>query len=365
MTDSGTSHETRGAFSLADLDYALPEDRIAQHPPPKREGSRLLLVDRAAGRLADRKITDLPRLLAAGDLVVLNDTKVLPARFTARRKTGGMVRGLFLLEEDGGTWRVMLEGSRRLEPEESLDLVSDDRAVGAMRLRHAFGQGEWRVAIDMDGSVEQVLDRIGRTPLPPYIKRNPPDARTDVEDRRRYQTVYARQAGAVAAPTAGLHLTNALLDRLRATGVSVAYVTLHVGAGTFKPIDAADVTRHHMHSERYNVSADTVGAVRQCRERGGRVVAVGTTTVRSLESAADEGSERLVRPSAGNTELFIYPPYPFRVVDAMLTNFHLPRSTLLALVMAFAGIDVTRRTYEHAVDFGYRFYSYGDAMLVI
>jgi len=351
-------------FSVSDLDCALPDDLIAQHPLPNREDSRLLVVDRATGTLNDRGVTDLPDLLTPGDLLILNDTRVLPAKFTARRRTGGRVRGLFVLEERPGDWRVMLEGSRRLRAGESLDVIAAGKAAGTMRLLDQYGQGEWRVAVNCRGTVEQVLERIGQTPLPPYIKRDNGDRTTDLEDRARYQTVYARRDGAVAAPTAGLHLTDSLLERIGEAGVVIAYVTLHVGLGTFKPIDVAEITQHEMHSERYEVTEETARGVRQCRERGGRVVAVGTTAVRTLESSAVPGLQRVVQAGSGATDLFIYPPYDFRVVDVMMTNFHLPRSTLLALVMAFAGMDLARRAYEHAIAERYRFYSYGDAMLI-
>lgn len=365
MTDHEHVKTGDSGFALPDLEYSLPEELIAQHPLPSREDSRLLVVDRMTGSLRDLDIRDLPGLLRPGDLVMLNDTKVIPAKFTARRRTGGRVRGLFLLEENRGEWRVMLEGSRRLRVGESIDLVAKGFVAGAMQLLYEYGKGEWRVLIDCDGTVAQVLDRIGQTPLPPYIRREDGDSCCEPEDRVRYQTVYARRTGAIAAPTAGLHLTEQLLDHIRAAGVEIAYVTLHVGVGTFKPIDVDEIEQHHMHSERYELAAETAQAVRQCRECGGRVVAVGTTTVRVLESMVEPGGRRLVRAGSGSTELFIYPPYDFRVVDALLTNFHLPQSTLLALVMAFAGVDVVRRAYEHAIAQRYRFYSYGDAVLIV
>jgi S-adenosylmethionine:tRNA ribosyltransferase-isomerase len=234
-----------------------------------------------------------------------------------------------------------------------------------LTLEASYGQGYWRVVVDQAGPAEQVLERIGETPLPPYIHRDPGQSGADEADRSRYQTVYAVKPGAIAAPTAGLHLTDALLDRLRAGGVETAFVTLHVGVGTFKPIGVDQAAQHVMHAERYEVTSEAEEAVRACRARGGRVVAVGTTTVRVLESAAaDDTDDRLIRPGSGSTELFIYPPYRFHVVDGMLTNFHLPRSTLLAMVMALAGVETVRRAYRHAVDQRYRFYSYGDAMLI-
>lgn len=364
MNDVPTN-DAHSAFRLSDLEYELPEELIAQRPLPRRDASRMLTIDRTTGRIGDAAITDLPDLLQPGDLVIYNDTKVLPAKFTAVRKTGGKIRGLFIEEEHPGVWRVMLEGSRRLRVGERLTVGTKEDPKAAFALEASCGQGCWRVRVEANGTVEEVLERIGETPLPPYIHRKRARSDDDVEDRSRYQTVYAQRPGAIAAPTAGLHLTQALLDRIRARGVETTFITLHVGVGTFKPISVKDVSQHVMHAERYELSRKAADAVGACRERGGRVVAVGTTTVRVLESAATPCPEdRLVRACSGTTELFIHPPYRFRVVDALLTNFHLPRSTLLALAMAFAGVDNIRRAYRHAVEQRYRFYSYGDAMFI-
>jgi S-adenosylmethionine:tRNA ribosyltransferase-isomerase len=354
-------------FTVADLEYELPEGLIAQHPLPRRDDSRLLTLDRAAAELRDGTISELPKRLRPGDLLVLNDTKVLPARFSARRGTGGKVGGLFVREVRPGEWEVMLEGSRRLRVGECLSVLRCEQdCLTTVKLTECLGKGLWRVGVDPPGPVEKVLERIGTTPLPPYIRRDDGETATDSEDRQRYQTVYARRPGAIAAPTAGLHLTRRLLDELRAGGVETAFVTLHVGVGTFRPIDVPEVSQHRMHAEWYDVASGTAEAVRRCRRRGGRVVAVGTTSVRVLESCATATpSERLIRASSGMTNVFIYPPYEFRVVDALLTNFHLPRSTLLALVMALAGVDNVRGAYAHAMKRTYRFYSYGDAMLIL
>ncbi|MHC4698777.1 MAG: tRNA preQ1(34) S-adenosylmethionine ribosyltransferase-isomerase QueA [Planctomycetota bacterium] len=363
MNDDTRESDRVAPFSVADLDYALPEGLIAQKPPARREDARLLVVDPPTGGLRDARIVDLPELLAPDDLLVLNDTKVLPAKFAARRMTGGAVPGLFLLEEGPGTWRVMLRGSRRLRPGETLRLGDGAGEPIALTLAESYGDGVWLAHVDAPGSADEILSRIGRTPLPPYIHRDSEAA--DLDDRQRYQTVYAKRPGAIAAPTAGLHLTEALLDAVRARGIEITTVTLHVGVGTFKPIAVDCLSDHVMHTERYELPAAAADAVRACRHRGGRVVAVGTTSVRVLESAAVEpGESRLVAARQGTTELFITPPYRFRVVDAMLTNFHLPRTTLLALVMAMAGVDNTRRAYRHAVEERYRFYSFGDAMLI-
>lgn len=349
---------------MADLDYHLPDDRIAQHPLLRRDAARMLIVDRIARSWRDGLITDLPDLLGAKDLLVLNDTGVVPARLNARRKTGGVVRGLFLHEEQVGTWRVMLEGSRRLREGEVLTIVAGRDKPVTLELATCYGEGQWRVRVSPVHGFEELLDRIGQTPLPPYIRRAPDDLETDMRDRRRYQTVYARHAGAIAAPTAGLHFTPGLLDAIRTHGVDEAFVTLYVGLGTFKPIRTLYPSQHVIGSERYELKPGVARAVRDCRDRGGAVVAVGTTTVRALESAGRETPQGLVRAACGNTDLFIHPPYEFRVVDALLTNFHLPHSTLLALVMAFADVELIQRAYRYAVEQRYRFYSFGDAMFI-
>ena len=353
-----------GKFSIEELDYLLPAELIAQTPPPRREDARLLLVNRAADTIRDRCIADLPDLLRSGDLLVLNDTKVLPAKFTARRKTGGGVPGLFVDEECPGRWRVLLEGSKRLRIGEILAIGSPGGPPASMELLTGHGGGEWSVQVSAAGTVEEILNRVGQAPLPPYIHRNTHDWNTDQLDRDRYQTVYAQRPGAIAAPTAGIHFTEPLLDRLRGAGVDVAFVTLHVGLGTFKPIVVDDLSEHVMHAERYDLPTATAEAVEACRARGGRVVAVGTTTVRVLESSAALCDSRAIHPDDGSTGLFIYPPYEFRTVDVLLTNFHLPKSTLLALVMAFAGVERARRAYAHAIKHRYRFFSFGDAMLI-
>jgi S-adenosylmethionine:tRNA ribosyltransferase-isomerase len=346
---------------IRELDYFLPEGLIAQHPAPRREAARLLVVPRRDGALRDLAFTDFPMLLRKGDLLVLNDTKVLPAKFVARRKSGGRVEGLFLAEESPGVWRVLLKGAGRLCGR-TLEWAHPSHGVITMALVEPLGEGAWRVALSSAQPAALVLDQAGRTPLPPYIHRS--DAGDDLDDRSRYQTVYAQVPGAVAAPTAGLHFTESLLAGLRGKGVDIETVTLHVGVGTFKPMTASRWSHHRMHGEFVDVSEKTAAAVHACRERGGRVVAVGTTTVRALESAARRGSTARFGAFRGVSDLFIYPPFTFRAVDALLTNFHLPKSTLLALVAAFAGLSVVQRAYRHAVESRYRFYSYGDAMFL-
>jgi S-adenosylmethionine:tRNA ribosyltransferase-isomerase len=332
-----------------DFFYELPDELIARYPLAERAASRLLCLDGATGAVADRHFTDLVELLHPGDLLVLNDTRVIPARLIGRKRaTGGAVEVLVerLVAADG--FLAHVRASKALKPggvvvlEDGTELAVEGRAGELYRLRVP--------------DATAVLERCGHVPLPPYIDR--PD---EALDRERYQTVYAREPGAVAAPTAGLHFDAALLDALAARGVGRAFVTLHVGAGTFQPVRAEDVREHRMHAEYAVVSESVCSAVAAARARGGRVVAVGTTAVRSLESAARDGS---LAPFAGDTRLFIYPGYRFKAIDAMITNFHLPESTLLMLVSAFAGREHTLTAYRHAVAGRYRFFSYGDAMFV-
>jgi S-adenosylmethionine:tRNA ribosyltransferase-isomerase len=340
---------------ISEFDFDLPPHLIAQEPHPERDQSRLLVVSRKEATLAHHVFRDLPALLSPGDLLVLNDTRVLPARLLGRRaRTGGKWEGLFLRAYPGGAWELMCQTRGRLQEGEVIEVEP-----GRLRLRLVAKTPErhWLAQPSEPGSPMELLARHGQVPLPPYIRKG----RSAEADRERYQTVYARQAGAVAAPTAGLHFTPAVFERLRHRGIGLAYVTLHVGPGTFQPIQVTDVTEHRMHREWGELSEATARTVAECRERGGRVVAVGTTSVRVLETAAASGE---LRPWSGETELFIYPGFPFRAVDALVTNFHLPRSSLLLLVSAFAGVELIRRAYKTAVQQGYRFYSYGDAMLI-
>jgi S-adenosylmethionine:tRNA ribosyltransferase-isomerase len=355
------------------LDYELPESAIAQRPAEERDLARMLVV--RAGSLEDRVVRDWPALVAPGSLVVLNDTRVVGARLLGRKsKTGGKVE-LLLVERAGPTTRDSSMGSegaragtaarfralgRGLGELVGRELVFGDGALWAVVERPSSTPGlfDVRVATSLD-SLEQAIDDHGHVPLPPYIRRSDDEA-----DRERYQTVYGRVPGAIAAPTAGLHLTNATLSDLEARGVRVAYVTLHVGLGTFQPIAVDDLDLHPMHAEWMSAPASLVGEVAAARARGAPVVAVGTTVVRALETAADPDRPGLVVPWEGETRILIQPGYPFRVVDALLTNFHLPRSTLLALVSAFAGRARVLSAYREALARGYRFYSYGDAMWI-
>lgn len=344
-----------------ELDYDLPPELIAQRPAARRDRARLLVLDRTEGRLADRVVTDLPRLLRAGDCLVLNDTRVLPGRFWARRPTGARIEGLFLESPAPGRWKVMLRNARRVRPGQSLDILDrHGHAWSRVQAAERLEEGLWMLTGDALGDPVTVLDEIGAVPLPPYIRRDA--AGPSDEDAERYQTVYAREPGAIAAPTAGLHFTPELLDNLAAGGVTLAHVTLHVGAGTFRPVATERLEDHPMHAERYAIDPTNAEIINTSIENGGRVIPVGTTSVRTLETVA---RGRRVEAGSGTTRLFIRPGFRFQVTDAMMTNFHLPRSTLLALVAAFAGLDTIQAAYRHAIEKRYRFYSYGDAMLIL
>jgi S-adenosylmethionine:tRNA ribosyltransferase-isomerase len=335
---------------IKDFDYVLPQHLIAQRPARQRSASRLLHLDGASGRYWDLNFRDVPRLIGSGDLVVVNDTRVIKARLFGRKASGGRVEALVerLISEREALAHMRASHS----PGEGSSISFGDGARATVLERQA---GLYRLRFEGMGVLE-VLEKHGAIPLPPYIGREP-----DELDESRYQTVYARKPGAAAAPTAGLHFDGQLLADIKAGGAIIAYLTLHVGAGTFQPVRAACVHEHTMHRETYHVPTETVTAIEAARSRHARILAVGTTTLRALESAASGG-----QPQAGHgeTDLFIYPGYRFRVVDRLITNFHLPRSTLLMLVSAFAGTDNIRRAYRHAIEAGYRFFSYGDAMLI-
>src|SRR5213594_1825532 len=336
-------------LSIEDFDYELPSELIAQHPSETRSGSRLLCV---GASLADRRFLELPQLLAPGDLLVFNDTKVIKARLFGHKETGGHIEVLIERVLSAHEALAQVHAGRAAKPGSTLRLAGGLDVV-------VLGRAEefYHLRFPESGTVHELLERHGSVPLPPYIAHAPRG-----EDEQRYQTVYARSAGAVAAPTAGLHFDEPLLAALAKRGVEFAWVTLHVGAGTFQPVRVKNLAKHRMHGERYEIPEATVAALEAAKGRGGRIVAVGTTTVRCLEaSAAARGI-----PFAGTaeTDLFITPGFDFRVVDRLITNFHLPKSTLLVLVSAFAGVEPIRRAYRHAIEQGYRFYSYGDAMLL-
>jgi S-adenosylmethionine:tRNA ribosyltransferase-isomerase len=338
------------------FDYDLPQRLIAQEPLVERDQSRLLVVRRNGSPPAHHIFRDLPSLLNPGDLLVLNDTRVLPARLIGRRaRSGGKWEGLFLREQDGA-WELLTQTRGRLIVGETILVDPETPSSSPLRLSLVgkSSSGRWLARPEDEGTVQTLLARYGRTPLPPYIRKG----RAAEADRERYQTIYAHQPGAVAAPTAGLHFTPRLFEALAARGIERTFVTLHVGAGTFQPVTVEDVTQHQVQPEWGEVSAATAQAVAECKRRGGRVIAVGTTSTRLLETAGPA-------PWSGWTDLTIRPPFSFKIVNALITNFHLPRSSLLLLTAAFAGLETMRAAYRLAVENEYRFYSYGDAMLIL
>ena len=415
---------SESALEISDFDYDLPPDRIAQEPARPRDASRLLVLDRLSGAVTHHRFHELPELLAPGDLLVLNDTRVLPAAFTARRAGGARIEGCFLRVLESGLWEVLLAGRGRIRQGEALALADAAGAHQAEIKLVARGDGgTWHVrppagisaspcvaGYAEQGEAVALLNRIGRPPLPPYIRRDGPaaalrkgtvpfsqearkgysplgataalrkgtvpfsqearkgyspldaTAALAATDREDYQTIYARRDGAVAAPTAGLHFTQQVFERLAARGIERAAITLHVGLGTFQPVRARRLADHRMHEEYFEIGAETADRINRARDAGRRIVAVGTTTARALETAAGDGGLRAMR---GWTHLFIRPPYEFRITGALVTNFHLPRTTLLVLVAALAGRERVLAVYEEAIRAGYRFYSYGDAMLIL
>jgi S-adenosylmethionine:tRNA ribosyltransferase-isomerase len=350
---------------LDECDYELPGELIAQHPARVRDRARLLVVDRARQTFTHAQVRDLPSLLTPQDVLVVNNTKVFPARLLGRRRdTGGKVEILLVRQEGPRCWQALVKPSHRLAAGAEVVFEGSDwhAEIGA---RDEAGMR--RVELHGRGRVRTWLARHGHVPLPPYIKRSEreeaPGAGAEDQDRRRYQTVYARHLGSVAAPTAGLHVSRPLLRRLRERGVEVYAVTLHVGPGTFRPVRSPTVEAHAMDAERYWIAPDVAAALNAAKAAGKRLIAVGTTSTRTLESAADDAG--CLRQLEGDTSLFIYPGYRFKVVDALLTNFHLPRSTPLLLVMALAGRETVLAAYREAIAQRYRFYSYGDAMLIV
>lgn len=336
----------------SDFNYSLPPELIAQKPLPQRSSSRLLVLSRNSGTVRDAGFNDFIDLLTPNDLLVFNNTKVIPARLFASKLTGGKVE--ILIERIEGEHQALAHVRASKSPKAGSVL----QLVNGVHCRVIDRDGDlFRLHFDTEGSVLDLLNEIGHMPLPPYIERADDD-----EDLQRYQTVFARQAGAVAAPTAGLHFDDAIMQTLTQRGIETAFVTLHVGSGTFQPVRVDDLSQHIMHKEYFEVSAACVEAVQRARQRGGRIIAIGTTAVRALESASQSGS---LQAGNGDTQLFITPGYRFKTVDAMLTNFHLPESTLLMLISAFAGYDNVMAAYQHAIVQGYRFFSYGDAMAII
>jgi S-adenosylmethionine:tRNA ribosyltransferase-isomerase len=362
-------------MKLADFDYQLPPDRIAQHPAQPRDAARMMLLDRSAKRWEDARFCDLPELLRGDELLVVNNTKVIPARLFGRRvgkksfpaaKSAGAqkehlsatIEVLLTRQTSEGIWQALVRPGRKVGVGERIVFAAGELEAEVVG-RGELGLRELR--FEWEGSLPELISRLGHVPLPPYVERADEPA-----DRADYQTIFAQRAGAVAAPTAGLHFTPSILERLQGRGVEVCELTLHVGLGTFQPIHAEEVEKHRMHEEWFEIPEATAEQVRRAKQGGRAVLAVGTTVVRALEDAAQrgKGGGELVPGGAGEASLFIRPGYEFRIVDQMLTNFHLPRSTLLVMVSAFAGRDFILAAYKHALSSGYRFYSYGDCMLI-
>jgi S-adenosylmethionine:tRNA ribosyltransferase-isomerase len=351
---------------VSDFDYDLPERLIAQEPSTRRDASRLLVVDRASGEFVDSAFTELPDYLRPGDLLILNNTRVFPARLIGRRLRvtprgetvlGGRVEVFLVSQVEPLVWEALVKPGRSLTPGARVEFARGKLTAEVIKWRE---RGRRVVRFEVAGDFDQIIDRIGRTPLPPYIKRDDED-RLDAE---RYQTVFARERGAVAAPTAGLHFTPELLDRLRVRGVEVAEITLHVGYGTFQPVRVERVEDHRVEPETYSIGATAADSINRALAENRRVIAVGTTTTRALESAAMHASARIT-PGTATTDLFIYPGFEFRVISGLVTNFHLPCSSLLMLVSAFGERELILKAYRHAIEREYRFYSYGDAMLMM
>lgn len=347
---------TAGAFRTSDFDFELPAERIAQHPTSRRDGSRLLVLDRDTGTVQHRTFADLAEMIPPGDALVLNDTRVFPARLACRRPGGGEAEVLLLHPQDGDdrVWTALVRPGSKLRPGRVLEVSPELR----VEILDRTPDGNRIVELQTGLPVDEALDRYGAIPLPPYMDRDAHD-----EDRERYQTVYACERGSVAAPTAGLHFTGEMLAALEGWGVKLVRLVLHVGVGTFRPVSVEDPADHPMHSEHFRVSEEAAAALNATRRSGGSIWAVGTTVVRTLESVAE--ADGRVRPAEGWTDIFIRPPHEFRAVDHLITNFHLPRSTLLMLVSAFGGYRSVMDAYREAIRTGYRFYSYGDAMLLL
>lgn len=340
---------------LSDFDYHLPENRIANEPPAAREDSRMLVVDRPNHSFHDAEFRDLPSRLNPGDVLVLNNTKVFPARLPGRSETGASVEVFLVNRHSDSSWEALARPARRLK--EGKRIAFGPELTGTIR-RH-LGEGRVEIDFDFDGDFDEILLRVGRTPLPPYIKR--PEGAED-RDRERYQTVYAKSSGAIAAPTAGLHFTDRVLDTIKENGIQIVEITLHVGYGTFEPVRGDDLNEHSVLPERYEIGEAATEVLNAARTEGRRIVAVGTTTTRMLESALSEHDE--FSPGSGTAALTVTPGYKFKAANALMTNFHLPASSLLILVSTFGGHELIMSAYRHAVASGYRFYSYGDCMFI-
>lgn len=341
-------------MKVSDFDYYLPEELIAQHPTPVRDQSRLLVYHRESKKIEHRIFCQIKEYLMPGDCLVINDTKVIPARlYGVREDTGAKIELLLLEKKDKDQWQALVKPGKRVKIGSRLVFgngILKGQAIDILE------DGSRIIEFDYEGIFEEILDQIGIMPLPPYIHEK-------LEEKERYQTVYSKYAGSSAAPTAGLHFTKELLEEIGKMGVKIARITLHVGLGTFRPVKVEDVKEHKMHYETYNVSQEAADTINQCRKNGGRIIAVGTTSTRTLESVADD--KGIIHPGSGKTDIFIYPGYTFKGIDGLITNFHLPKSTLIMLVAAFIGKDEVLNVYKKAVEERYRFFSFGDAMLII
>lgn len=335
------------------FDYDLPQELIAQTPAAKRDTSRLLMLNKNSGEIEHGHFTDIKSKLKPGDCLVLNDTRVIPARLMGQRTGGGEAELLLLKRIDDVSWETMVRPGKKLRTGKTVSF-GNGKLIGT--ITDELENGNRIVKFEFDGIFEEVLNELGEMPLPPYITEK-------LEDKERYQTVYSKYEGSAAAPTAGLHFTNELLEEIKAIGVKIVYLTLHVGIGTFRPVKAENVEEHSMHSEVYNITDEAAKIINETKKSGGRIVAVGTTSTRTLESAADENG--VLHSGSGSTNIFIYPGYKFKMVDALITNFHLPKSTLIMLVSALAGYENTMTAYKIAVEQKYRFFSFGDAMFIV
>lgn len=346
-------------MKLKDFSYDLPEDLVAQHPRPERDASRMMTLDRATSSIQDSMFLALPDVLQKGDVLVINDSRVIPARIYGKKATGAIVEILLLtrktIQETSETWEVLARPGKRINEGDVIDLGHGCTANVAARLTDK----KWRMTFSSSDSFNTYMEKYGRAPLPPYIKRKKSVEPDRTSDRERYQTIYAQTGGSIAAPTAGLHFSPAVIDKLKAKGVGIAPITLHVGIGTFLPIETPTVENHVMETEYFEISPESADKINSAR----RVIAVGTTSTRTLESVADKNG--FITPQSGETRLFIYPGYPFKRVNGLLTNFHLPESSLFLLVCAFAGTDFIKQAYARAVENRYFFYSYGDCMLIL
>lgn len=339
-------------MQLSDFDYFLPKELIAQYPAKRRTDSRLLILHREDGSIEHRRFSDIIDYINKDDLLILNNTKVFPARLFGRKITGGRIEALLLKAIGDGRWECQVGGKLK----KGEDIIFDDGLKA--KAEEDLCAGRKIIRFDEIKGLEERLERLGKVPLPPYIKRD-----AAISDKRRYQTVYAKIKGAVAAPTAGLHFSDGLLSKIKKKGARIKEVTLHVGSGTFQPVKCDNISEHRMEPEYFRITEDAAKAVNKVKAKKGRIIAVGTTSAKALESAVDDSG--MLNAREGYSELFIHPPYRFKIADALLTNFHLPKSTLLMLVSAFAGRELMLRAYDEAVKLGYRFYSYGDAMLII